>query len=73
MSEDRQVRRYRDARVRLHEATVAHRRAVEELEASSAEVVVAGAALCERVQILATSEIPSVVPRLPGFEGRRAA
>ncbi len=66
---DRQVDRYRRARLALHEATEAHRRAVEDLERASAEVVVAGAALAERVAISGVTP-PAVMPLPFGGELR---
>ncbi len=52
MSDDRQVRRFADARLRHHEATQAHRDAVHEVEAAAAELACAGADLAERVVLL---------------------
>ncbi len=57
MNKDGQVERFRAARVRHHDAQQAHRDAVHELEAASAQLTVAGAALAERA-LLSTNFAP---------------
>lgn len=52
MIDDHQVRRFREARLRHHEAMQVHRETTRELEAAATEVVVAGADLAERVLLL---------------------
>lgn len=52
MTEDRQTRRWANARLRHHQAVQAHREAQRELDAAAAELVTAGAALAERLQIV---------------------
>lgn len=52
MSQDFQVRRFADARVRLAHAREQHEAAVRELHAAEHELETAGSALAERVQIL---------------------
>lgn len=49
---DRQITRWREARVRLHHAQQHLRDAQLEVDAASAEAVTAGAALAERVRLL---------------------
>ncbi len=65
---DRQVARYRQARLVLHEATAAHRRAVEDLERASSEFVVASSALAERLALAGASP-PAVMPLPFGGKG----
>ena len=69
---DRQLSRYADARRRHHEARQHHADALRELDAASAELVVAGAAMAERLQIVASSSVPRSVD-LAAFDERAAA
>lgn len=49
---DRQISRWREARVNLHQAQQAHRDSALELERAAAELATAGSALAERLRIL---------------------
>ncbi len=51
MSDDRQTRRFAEARQRYSEAQATHRAAVHELERAAAELTTAGAALAERIRL----------------------
>ena len=53
MTDDRQIRRWAEARARHHAAAQLLRDAQHELDAATAELVTAGAALAERIRLLA--------------------
>lgn len=69
MTQDRQVARFTEARRRQHAATQAHRETQHKLDAANAELVTAGAALAERVRLLAGTPTPAH----PAHGDRRAA
>lgn len=52
MTQDRQIDRFTEARRRQHAAAQAHRQTQHELDAASAELITAAAALAERLRLL---------------------
>lgn len=64
MTLDRQADRWVRARVRHHEAAMAHRYAQRELDAATSEPTTAGAALAERARPTDTRPRPAAT--LPG-------